>query len=244
MSCFQDIVLANQFDVIALTETWLNNSVTNYEVIPNSYQIIQRDRQTGKRGGSVLLAMKDTIATEPFPFSCDSVELSSVVIKSFFKRVLVAVCYRPPDADNDFLQNLKIFMKSAIDSNIKILSCSVISTFLTSWINGSGFADSSNETIFTDMLQDNSLFQLVNLPTRGSSTLDLILTTNENLVENIEVTDDEAVSLQSDHKAIVFDLHLHRKPKKPSTKTVYNYNKGDFAALRTVCMVSVYNMED
>ncbi len=57
--------------------------------------------------------------------------------------------------------------------------------------------------------------------------LTLSLPPNENLV-----TDDEAVSLQSDHKAIVFDLHLHRKPKKPPTRAVYNYNKGDFAALK------------
>jgi hypothetical protein len=55
------------------------------------------------------------------------------------------------------------------------------------------------------MLQDNSFFQLVTQPTRGSNILGLILTTNENLVENIEVTDDEAVSLQSDHKAILFN---------------------------------------
>jgi hypothetical protein len=32
LSCFQDIVLANQFDVIALTETWLHNSVTTMKL--------------------------------------------------------------------------------------------------------------------------------------------------------------------------------------------------------------------
>ena len=43
LSCFQDIVLLNQFDVIALTETWLNNSITDYEVIPNGYQIFRKE---------------------------------------------------------------------------------------------------------------------------------------------------------------------------------------------------------
>ena len=84
----------------------------------------------------------------------------------------------------------------------------------------------------TCYIQENSFFQLVNLPTRGSNIPDLILTTNENLVENIEITDDEAVSLSSDHKAIVFDIILRRKPKKLPKRTVYNYNKGDFAVLR------------
>ena len=72
LSCFQDIVLLNQFDVIALTETWLNNSITDYEVIPNGYQIFRKDRSTGKRGGGVLLAVKDSISTEPFIFNCES----------------------------------------------------------------------------------------------------------------------------------------------------------------------------
>ena len=58
----------------------------------------------------------------------------------------------------------------------------------------------------------------------------LILTTNENLVENIEITDDEAVSLSSDHKATVFDIHLLRNVR--NYLTVYNYDKGDFVALR------------
>ena len=30
----------------------------------------------------------------------------------------------------------------------------------------------------------------------------------------------------------MFDIHLHRKPKKLPKRIVYNYNKGDFAALR------------
>jgi hypothetical protein len=139
--------------VIALTETWLHNSITNYEVIPNGYQIIRTDRRSGKRGGGVLLAVKDTISTEPFTFNCESLELSSVFVKTFSKRVLVVVCYRPPDTDNVFLLNLNNFVKSAINTNIKdniLLGDFNYSTIL--WTNGSGFADSSSETIFTDML--------------------------------------------------------------------------------------------
>jgi hypothetical protein len=132
-------------------------------------------------------------------FNCESLEFSSVVIKSFSKRVLVAVCYRPPDADNVFLHNLNNFVKLVINSNIKHIILLGNFNFSTIyWTNGLGFADSSSETIFTDMLQDNSFFNLVTLPTCGSYILHQILTTNANLVEKIEVTDDEAVSLQSD----------------------------------------------
>ena len=139
--------------MIAHIETWLHNSVANHEVIPNGYQIIRRYRQMGKRGGGVLLAVKEPIATEPFAFKCDSLELSSVILKTFSKRVLVAVCYRPPDAENDFLHNLNGFVKTAINSNIKdIILLGDFNFPNIQWVNGSGFADTSSETIFTDML--------------------------------------------------------------------------------------------
>ena len=91
LSCYQDIVLLNQFDVITLTKTWLNNSITYYEVIPNGYQIFRKDCTTGKHGGGVLLAVKDSISTEPFIFNCELMGLTSVVIKYLSKQVLIAV---------------------------------------------------------------------------------------------------------------------------------------------------------
>ncbi len=36
-------------------------------------------------------------------------------------------------------------------------------------------------------LQENSLHQLVMHPTRGKNILDLVLTTNENIINNLEV---------------------------------------------------------
>ena len=86
-----------------MTETWLSNHVRNDEILPVGYKLFRRDRQTGTRGGGVLLAVKDSVRTEPTDFVSDSLELASVVINSSSKKVLVAVCYRPPDSSIDFL---------------------------------------------------------------------------------------------------------------------------------------------
>ena len=49
------------FKLIALTETWLNDSVFNSELFPDCYNVIRRDRNfatTGRsRGGGVLVAI-------------------------------------------------------------------------------------------------------------------------------------------------------------------------------------------
>ena len=163
---------------------------------------------------------------------CDSLELLRVNLKSFSKRAFVALCYRPPDAENDFLHNLNAgFVKATINSNIKdIIFLGDFNFPNIQWANGWGFAHTSSETIFTDMLQENSFF-----PTRKPTNAWLKYTW-PNPYDQWEPSrkhrDCRWWSFSSDHKAIVFDIHLRRKPKKLPEKTVYSYNKGDFAALR------------
>jgi hypothetical protein len=54
---------------------------------------------------------------------------------------------------------------------------------------------------------------------------------------NFEITDDDSISLHSDHKAISFDLKLHQRPKQSTERIVYNYSKGDFVDASLVDLV-------
>ena len=53
---------------------WLDNSISNHELLPCGYIISRRDREN-KRGGGVLLAVKDSMKTEPFKFTSTTLEL-------------------------------------------------------------------------------------------------------------------------------------------------------------------------
>ena len=90
LSCFHDIISANQFDVIALMETWLDNSISNHDLLPCGYRILRRDREN-KRGGGVLLAVKDSIKTELFKFTSTSLEHVGTVIKTLSNNVSLCV---------------------------------------------------------------------------------------------------------------------------------------------------------
>lgn len=185
MSSFHDIVSTNQFDVIALTETWLDSSVSNHELLPSGYKISRRDRER-KRGGGVVLAVKDSIKTEPFKFTSSSLELVGIVIKSLSNSFLVCVSYRPPNAGPEFLQEFSRFLKCADVSRYKdIIILGDFNYPSIHWLDGSGFSDITTDRGFTDILQEAGLFQLVNSPTRGQNILDLLLTTNEYLIDNI-----------------------------------------------------------
>lgn len=45
---------------IAITETWLHNNIDDNKLLPNSYNIHRKDRES--RGGGVLLAVKSNIS--------------------------------------------------------------------------------------------------------------------------------------------------------------------------------------
>ena len=194
--------------------------------------ISRRDREN-KRGGGVVLAVKDTIKSNQFKFTSTSLEIAGTVINSWSNKVLVCVCCRPPNAGPKFLQEFIRFLKCAKESRYKNII--IIGDFnypSIQWLDCIGFSGISTGSSFTGVLQESGLFQLVNSPTRGQNVLDLLLTTNEYLIDNISVTDVDSSCVKSDHKAITSNINLRRKVIKPIKRMVYNYKNGDFDSLR------------
>ena len=64
---------ASEFDVIALTETWLRDSVFDAEIFNNNYQVFRCDRSSSdsckSRGGGVLIAVKSKFYSESVVFN-------------------------------------------------------------------------------------------------------------------------------------------------------------------------------
>ena len=59
LSQFQTFVYSTSLDVIALSETWLTDSVFNNEIFPTNFAIYCSDR--GSRGGGVMLCASSWI---------------------------------------------------------------------------------------------------------------------------------------------------------------------------------------
>ena len=78
-------------------------------------------------------------------------------------------------------------------------------------------------------LQESSLSQLVENPTRGENILDLILTTDENLITNIEVGEEFS---SSDHRIITYELKVNSDNENISFEKIPNYKKANFPKLK------------
>ncbi|CAG4967484.1 unnamed protein product [Colias eurytheme] len=108
---FSRQVLCNQFDIIVLTETWLNSSVNNSELFDPRYIVYRRDRGDSKcckrDGGGVLIAVSRKLNSKQIFCGQSSLENLWVLIETHKtdsnppQQLALCVTYLPPPHDND-----------------------------------------------------------------------------------------------------------------------------------------------
>ena len=89
----------------------------------------------------------------------------------------------------------------------------------------------ANELVFVGLLNDHYLSQLNNTPTRGNDLLDLLVTNMPDHVTLTQILSPEETSVFTDHHTITFDFSAFLKQPRKSTRTVYDYARGNLDAL-------------
>jgi Reverse transcriptase (RNA-dependent DNA polymerase) len=94
-------VLAQEHDVVALTETWLSDSVKNAELFDERYLVFRRDR--GSRGGGVLLAVRAdrVLSARPLEYLNTVGEHLWINIELPRTSIIICVAYFPPNQCRD-----------------------------------------------------------------------------------------------------------------------------------------------
>ncbi len=109
-----EIITDNSFDVLCLTETWLNEST------PPSYCYKHEPRETG-RGGGVATIYSDILnVTQKTGYRFDSFEILMLNVKLSDKQnksvlsLALATVYRPPGPYTDFLKEFADFLSDLL----------------------------------------------------------------------------------------------------------------------------------
>ena len=90
------LLLKRNITVLALSETWLNDSVSDSEIDIHGYVVVRKDRN--RHGGGVCLYVNCNIAFNP-RIDLNIHDLESVWIELILPKtrpILTGVCYRPP----------------------------------------------------------------------------------------------------------------------------------------------------
>uniref|UniRef100_A0A493THY5 Reverse transcriptase domain-containing protein n=1 Tax=Anas platyrhynchos platyrhynchos TaxID=8840 RepID=A0A493THY5_ANAPP len=220
------IVQQAGYDLVAIMEMWCDH-FHDWSAAMTGYKLFRRDRQH-RRGGGVALYIRESFDVVELEAGNDKVESLWVRIGRDNKAsVLVRVCYRPPnqdeETDEEFYRQLTEIAKSLVivlmgDFNFPDIS----------WKHNTPQRKQSRR--FLENMEDSFLTHLVSEPTRGGAPLDLLFTNREGLVGDVVV---RSCLGQSDHEMVKFSI-LGEARKGTSKTTVLDFRRADFVLLRTL----------
>lgn len=220
-------VTTEQPDIISITETWLNTSDKHLisEVNIPGYNTFLNCREN-KRGGGVILYVKNSIsAIEIEKVNRPGYESVYVKLKVNRKNLIVATIYRPPKTTkvNDKL------LYNELEAIIKTKTALICGDFNLPHIDWKLLTSDTEGSRLLKLMDKLYLSQYVKEPTLDNNVLDIVLTSDEELIHSCEVSETLG---NSDHKIIRCKINCEIKVKE-NTLLVPNYKKGDIESLKT-----------
>lgn len=215
-----------------------DDSIFNNEVIPSGYSLYRKDRSS--RGGGVLVAVSDSIPSS----ACSSpVELEVVtVVLQLQQEITLCTVYVPPDAPLVYVQSLCSYLLS-LSNTAKALV--VVGDFNFPNIRWSSLCGSCTSTrLFCDTIFECNLSQLVEDPTHiKGNLLDLVLVSDDDLLEGLQVHPEDASPFTTDHYLISFCFQRSCEyiPCK-SPIIVFDYSKADWDGLSNHLMDNDFSL--
>ena len=142
--------------------------------------------------------------------------------------ILLGVFYRPPSQSLGPLQQLQHSLSSISDSR-SIVLCGDFNAPGIQWDTVSPTYPSAVAKSLCDITLDHSLSQMVPEPTRINNLLDLVLTNNCELIQDVNVVDGIP---GGDHDAVDFTINCGKRPVSQCRRLVYNFKKADWVLFK------------
>ena len=161
-------IFTKNFDIISVSETHLDDSINWAEIFPPEYIIYRRDGD--RNGGGVLIAVKRNILSS-YQENLVNTNIELLVIRIRYtnnKSLLFAVFYRPPSSDVEYLEQFQENMNS-LEQNTDIILVGDFNLKEVDWNRNLMLNNSGLYEIFSDILLDNFVTQMVLQPTRAAT---------------------------------------------------------------------------
>ncbi|KAK4825020.1 hypothetical protein QYF61_023024 [Mycteria americana] len=219
------IVHQENYDMVAITETWWGDS-HNWSAAMDGYKLFRRDRQ-GRRGGGVALYVRESLDSLELDDGDDRVECLWVRIRGKANKadIVVGVCYRPPNQDEE---TDELFYKQLGEASRSLALVLVGDFNLPDVCWKYNTAERKQSRRFLERVADNFLTQLVSEPTREGAPLDLLFTNRDGLVSDVMVG---GCLGQSDHEMIEFLIRGEAARGVGKTATL-DFRRADFSLFR------------
>lgn len=221
--------VASDYEIVAITETWLYDGVRDGELFDSAYVVYREDRDklvTKKSmGGGVLMAIKRQFCSEKVKLVNvnPSVEILCVKVKLLPKPLFVFTIYIPP--------NLKIEDYDQLFSYLETLDYVANNNFVIIGdlnINGTKPDIVMRFENFCNLVGGTQYNSITNVNGR---TLDVVVSNEQCLVERDRVP---FVNEDDNHPSIKVDIEANCSLDTCTSnldKTYYNFKRADFLTL-------------
>ena len=218
-------------DIIGITESWAKEDILDNELAIDGYTMFRKDRQNQNErghgaGGVVLYVKTDIKSVERKDISNDKFkECLWCEIESGTKKLLIGVCYRPPGVDENTDNGLCELINRVSKESVVIMGDF---NYHINWEHMKG--ERPQDTKFLDCVNGAFLQQHIMDPTRNKNILDLVMTSEENIIENVTVGEHFH---SSDHQIIRWEIVLQDCKSRETPRKSYNYFKADYNKVRS-----------
>ena len=214
--------------IIGVTESWGFDGISDAEFSIPGFTMFRVDRKTGHRGGGVLLYVKNEMKAVQVDFKSKFTDQVWCKIRTVNdSELLTGVCYRSPNValsatDNDSL----LYDLITEVSGKPLLLMGDFNYPDIDWSTGCGHTGNSQN--FADCIEDCFLTQHVTESTRKGSILDLVITSEPNMIDVVSVL---GTFGSSDHNMLEWNVNYNPKVYY-SERSCPDYSRANFTAIR------------
>ena len=104
--------------MISLTETWLDNTISDDKIIFNGFNLFRRDQINDRHGGVCVFVKSELYAKRRIDLELQNTECIWVELFVGHKKLLIGTFYRSPNSTNDALIAIENSIGLANDTNI------------------------------------------------------------------------------------------------------------------------------
>ena len=226
----QSLNAFNDYDIIAITETALNNETSDDRLALDGFLPIRRDLPTGDTHGGVMIYYKNSLALRERPDLENQENTLVCEISVDKKKIIFSVIYRKFGQSktefDSFASNFDIMCKNINDENPQ---CAIyfgdFNAHSSEWWTGDDTDYEGSELLHC--FTTNHLQQLVIEPTYlvgdNKSCIDLVLTDQPNLVTNCEII--PSLHTNCHHQINQVTLNIRSPSPPPFNRRVWHYER-------------------
>lgn len=195
LESFRNDVCSTDYDVIIITETWLQSQHLSTEIFPSGWTVFRKDRSTNTSindclGGGVIIAVRDVLSCSEISLlehnNDSSLDIIACQLQLNGKSLFLSGFYLPPKStvdSYDNLANLIIFLNSILTIKDDIFIFGDANMPGIKWIPNDYQENifdpvniSSNHYEFLTKIFSLGICQVNNLTNNSNNVLDIIFT--------------------------------------------------------------------